>query len=118
MGHVRGGWAGHVCLPVGGAARRELAAVGRVCAEVVGDEAAGGVVEELAEPHISLTRPFYVQEHQIAGVVRALEAAVADISPFAVGFGAVSTYRNSGGGGGGGGRRWFVAADVDAGAAA
>ncbi|KAJ2784562.1 hypothetical protein H4R18_001027 [Coemansia javaensis] len=108
-GHVRGGWAGHVCLPVSGRSGEQLRALGRACAAAL----AGARGAALAEPHISLTRAFYVQEHQIAGFVRALEAEVAGIGEFAVAFGGLSAYRSEVRGG-----RAFVAADVAQGAAA
>ncbi|KAJ1736287.1 Transporter of the ATP-binding cassette (ABC) [Coemansia biformis] len=113
MGHVRGGWAGHVCLPVGGRCKQELQAVARTCARIAGEQAGAGGVEVLEDPHISLTRTFYVQEHQIAGFVRALEASMAGLGGFAVAFGAASMYRSERGSG-----RAFVAVDVDHGAEA
>ncbi|PIA19107.1 hypothetical protein COEREDRAFT_84430 [Coemansia reversa NRRL 1564] len=48
----------------------------------------------LDSPHISLTRAFYVQEHQIQPFVRAVEACVADMSAFGVGFGGMQALAN------------------------
>ncbi|KAJ1818173.1 poly(U)-specific 3'-to-5' RNA exonuclease, partial [Coemansia sp. RSA 2598] len=59
--------------------------------------------------HISLTRPFYVQEHQISAFVEALQEGVGGYGRFAVGFERVGTYANERG------NRGFIAADVGAG---
>ncbi|ORX68118.1 hypothetical protein DL89DRAFT_225069, partial [Linderina pennispora] len=62
--------------------------------------------------HISLTRPFYLQEHQIASFVSALQRQMAtlDTSSLVVAFGGASIYQNEKQ------SRSFVALDVDLGA--
>ncbi|KAJ2798826.1 poly(U)-specific 3'-to-5' RNA exonuclease [Coemansia furcata] len=67
-------------------------------------------VHAIEEPHISLTRPFYLPEHQIAGFVRELESCLGALGPIAVGFERISTYMNERQDQG------FVAVDVDYGA--
>ncbi|KAJ2737028.1 poly(U)-specific 3'-to-5' RNA exonuclease [Coemansia sp. BCRC 34962] len=60
----------------------------------------------IEEPHISLTRPFYLPEHQIAGFVCELESCLRGLDPLAVGLERISTYVNEKQ------DRGFVAVDV------
>ncbi|KAJ2817742.1 poly(U)-specific 3'-to-5' RNA exonuclease [Coemansia erecta] len=134
MGHVRGGWSGHIRLAISGRSREQLHAVGLACIQAMyprsddaralpdeqrargpdeqsaggSDEQADGApeAETLAEPHISLTRAFYLQQHQIAGFMQALEAGVCGLGELTVGFGGLSTFVNERG------NRGFVAVDV------
>ncbi|KAJ2864367.1 poly(U)-specific 3'-to-5' RNA exonuclease [Coemansia aciculifera] len=118
-GHVRGGWSGHVYLRIRSSTqlhRLALACMDAICPRlddnIRGNAKSADIldlekVRTIEEPHISLTRPFYLPEHQIAGFVRELESCLNGLGPLAVGFGRISTYVNE--------RqdRGFVAADVD-----
>ncbi|KAJ2091372.1 poly(U)-specific 3'-to-5' RNA exonuclease [Coemansia sp. S100] len=118
-GHVRGGWSGHVYLKIRPSTQLHklaLACMDAICPRLDENRTSNAKsadvfdlekVRTIEEPHISLTRPFYLPEHQIAGFVRELEACLGGLGPFAVGFGQISTYVNE--------RqdRGFVAVDVD-----
>ncbi|KAJ1965755.1 hypothetical protein GGI12_000547 [Dipsacomyces acuminosporus] len=60
--------------------------------------------------HVTLTKPFYLQEHQIQPMVRELERSLRGVSPLAIGFDTVSRYTNERG------DRSFAALDVGFGA--
>ncbi|KAJ2084409.1 poly(U)-specific 3'-to-5' RNA exonuclease [Coemansia sp. RSA 988] len=117
MGHVRGGWSGHVRLRVDGRSREQLHAVGLACIKAisVGSDDGQTMAEGLHvrgavlvdTPHISVTRAFYVQEHQIQAFVRAVEACVADVGAFGVGFGGTQAFANERG------DRVFVGVEVE-----
>ncbi|KAJ2163176.1 poly(U)-specific 3'-to-5' RNA exonuclease [Coemansia sp. RSA 552] len=109
-GHVRGGWAGHVSLEVSDRSRQQLRAVGQAC--VAAAAGRGRQMEAIAAPHVSLTRVFYLQEHQIVPFVQQLEASIQGMGEFAVGFAGLSTYTNERG------DREFVAVDVETGSEA
>ncbi|KAJ1831820.1 poly(U)-specific 3'-to-5' RNA exonuclease [Coemansia sp. RSA 2706] len=99
LGHVRGGWAGHIGLAIAGQSKQRLHAVGSACMAAICSRSDDGdsvelVGEVLPEPHISLTRAFYLQEHQIGGFMRALEAEMRGVSELSVGFGGLSVYTN------------------------
>ncbi|KAJ2800587.1 poly(U)-specific 3'-to-5' RNA exonuclease [Coemansia guatemalensis] len=124
MGHVRGGWSGHVRLRIDGRSREQLHAVGLACIKAIstGTDDGSGDGQTMAEgqhvrdavlvdtPHISVTRAFYVQEHQIQAFVRAVEACVADVGAFGVGFGGMQAFANERG------DRVFVGVEVEHGA--
>ncbi|KAJ2665084.1 poly(U)-specific 3'-to-5' RNA exonuclease [Coemansia sp. RSA 1200] len=156
MGHVPGGWAGHVYLAVKesvGLCRVSQTCIQEICrrrqqqqqqrgagdagtrkAETAerpsqdaagaskeeregGEETAGGLNQEdrvrrVDNLHVSLTRVFYLQEHEICGFVEALEKAVraASRGPFAIGFSKASVYASETG------RRAFVGLDIGHGA--
>ncbi|KAJ2857956.1 poly(U)-specific 3'-to-5' RNA exonuclease, partial [Coemansia erecta] len=120
VGHVQGGWAGRVFLEVD--AGQQLEQFGRQCMDKLRLEARSkrSCAEALQiigsqemhsseELHISLTRPFYAQEHQIPAFVEALQTSLVGYGRFAVGFERVSTYVNERG------NRGFIALDVGAG---
>ncbi|KAJ2588611.1 poly(U)-specific 3'-to-5' RNA exonuclease [Coemansia sp. RSA 1804] len=134
MGHVPGGWAGHVYLAVKesvGLCRVSQTCIQEICRRrqkqrQAGDagtseegegETAGGVgqkdrVRRVDNLHVSLTRVFYLQEHEICGFVEALEKAVraASRGPFAIGFSKASVYASETE------RRAFVGLDIGHGA--
>ncbi|KAJ1844347.1 poly(U)-specific 3'-to-5' RNA exonuclease [Coemansia sp. RSA 2703] len=113
VGHVRGGWAGHVYLEI--RANRQLDQIATRCIDMVcsqpedGMQIAGSQMRAISSLHISLTRPFYLQEHQITVFMNALRRATDRCRAFTIGFGGLSTYVNERG------DRGFVALDVDAG---
>ncbi|KAJ2848806.1 hypothetical protein IWW36_003076, partial [Coemansia brasiliensis] len=87
LGHVVGGWSGHISLTIGGRCKQQLQQLGAtyiktLCSSEI-DVAGAQVIEE---PHISLTRTFYLQEHQIANFMEALEEQL-QAHEFTVGFG-------------------------------
>ncbi|KAJ1778574.1 poly(U)-specific 3'-to-5' RNA exonuclease [Coemansia sp. RSA 2523] len=100
MGHVRGGWSGHVGLVITGRSRQQLHALGLACIEAICPHTFGTRpcdeqrAEALDSPHISLTRAFYVQEYQIAGFMSELEASIRGMGALTVGFGALRTFAN------------------------
>ncbi|KAJ1861205.1 poly(U)-specific 3'-to-5' RNA exonuclease [Coemansia sp. RSA 486] len=123
-GHVQGGWAGRVFLEVD--TDRQLHRFGLRCMDRLRREGRAGHgssnsktealriigskdMQSCEALHVSLTRPFYVQEHQISAFVEALQTSVRGYGQFAVGFERVSTYVNERG------NRGFVALDVGAG---
>ncbi|KAJ2556247.1 Transporter of the ATP-binding cassette (ABC) [Coemansia sp. RSA 1933] len=134
MGHVSGGWAGHVYLAVkesAGLRRISQSCIDKIC-RWSGDAGTGkaeteerGMRETFATGkdvgsrvrrveglHVSLTRVFYLQEHEILAFVEALERAVLAAGccgAFAVGFSRVSVYANETG------SREFVGLDVGSG---
>ncbi|KAJ1859288.1 poly(U)-specific 3'-to-5' RNA exonuclease [Coemansia sp. RSA 1822] len=115
MGHVRGGWSGHVGLVITGRSQQQLHALGLACIEAICPHIFGTRpcdeqrAEALDSPHISLTRAFYVQEHQIAGFMSELEASIRGTGALTVGFGALRAFANERG------DREFVAVEVAAG---
>ncbi|KAJ1902420.1 poly(U)-specific 3'-to-5' RNA exonuclease [Kickxella alabastrina] len=130
-GHVQGGWSGHIYLKIDECAQLDSLAtmcMDSICAHPNNPKANASNDEDgeasetadlaidcdhikrIAEPHISLSRPFYLQKHQIVGFVKDLETSILGCESFAVGFGRVSTYVNEQG------DRGFVSADVDSGA--
>ncbi|KAJ2386347.1 poly(U)-specific 3'-to-5' RNA exonuclease [Coemansia sp. RSA 2559] len=132
MGHVSGGWAGHVYLAVkesAGLRRISQACIDEICRRSDGDAGTSKAetaergqtsaigrdvssrVRRVEEPHVSLTRVFYLQEHEISGFVEMLEKAVlaANRGAFAVGFSKASVYANEAG------SREFVGLDIGVG---
>ncbi|KAJ1668403.1 poly(U)-specific 3'-to-5' RNA exonuclease [Coemansia sp. RSA 1813] len=132
MGHVSGGWAGHVYLVVkesAGLRRISQACIEEICQR--SDDAGTGKAEtvecgqtsvikeadirsrvrRMEGLHVSLTRVFYLQEHEISGFVEILERAVLASShgAFAVGFSKASMYANETG------SREFVGLDIGSG---
>ncbi|KAJ2723630.1 poly(U)-specific 3'-to-5' RNA exonuclease [Coemansia sp. Benny D115] len=111
-GHALGGWAGHICLSVQWNARLEGLAA-RCIEEIRSVGAAAGVgrdaVQRIASPHISLSRPFFVAEHQIARTVEEVRRALHGQTGLAVAYSAASVYVNERG------DRCFVGVDVGAG---
>ncbi|KAJ2007333.1 poly(U)-specific 3'-to-5' RNA exonuclease [Coemansia thaxteri] len=85
------------------------ACMDRLCTGTGGAQAAvkPRYVRVLGDLHISLTRPFYLQRHQLSEFARELESSVGGMGPIAVGFGGLSTYTNEQQ------TRGFVAVDVD-----
>ncbi|KAJ2891020.1 poly(U)-specific 3'-to-5' RNA exonuclease [Coemansia aciculifera] len=117
-GHVVGGWSGHVRLKV--ELSTQLQQFSWACRRAIfsrsddsgGDTEAAGPfessqVQSVKEPHISLTKAFYLHEHQINEFVREIENCVGGMGCFAVGFGQLSTYLAANK------RRGFVAVDVN-----
>ncbi|KAJ2478195.1 poly(U)-specific 3'-to-5' RNA exonuclease [Coemansia sp. RSA 2320] len=112
VGHGKGWWRGLVCLVIGQNSQlQELASacMDRLCTGTGGAQAAvkPRYVRVLGDLHISLTRPFYLQRHQLSEFARELESSVGGMGPIAVGFGGLSTYTNEQQ------TRGFVAVDVD-----
>ncbi|KAJ2451545.1 poly(U)-specific 3'-to-5' RNA exonuclease [Coemansia sp. RSA 2336] len=83
LGHVVGGWSGHIGLVIGGRSRQQLQQLGATYMQALGRPEAAQVI---ADPHISLTRAFYLQEHQIASFMAALEEGMPG-GELTVGFG-------------------------------
>lgn len=113
-GHVLGGWSGHVYLKVSENRANQLRRVAEICRdEIINNKGLALGLEKVQiveDFHITLTRPFYLQHHQISGFVAELERQMAGTGASAVGFKpALATYLNE--------RRdrTFVALDVDQG---
>ncbi|KAJ2746581.1 Transporter of the ATP-binding cassette (ABC) [Coemansia sp. BCRC 34301] len=114
-GHVVGGWSGHVRLKVG--LSTQLQKFSWACRRAICSGSGDGVnaarsldsaqVLAVKEPHISLTKAFYLHEHQIADFVREIESCVGGMGSFSVGFGQISTYLSENQ------KRGFVAVDVN-----
>ncbi|KAJ2642237.1 poly(U)-specific 3'-to-5' RNA exonuclease [Coemansia sp. RSA 1694] len=115
-GHVVGGWYGHVRLRV--ELSTQLQRFSWACRRALcprsddgGAKGPGSIdsaqVQTVKEPHVSLTKAFYLQEHQIVEFVRELENCVGGMGCFSVGFGHISTYVNEKQ------DRGFVAVDVN-----
>ncbi|KAJ2680981.1 poly(U)-specific 3'-to-5' RNA exonuclease [Coemansia spiralis] len=137
MGHVVGGWAGHVYLAVKGSEglrRISQACIEAIChglddagtgkaetqcsrnEETMEEKHAGAIgadkgcssAQEITERHhVSLTRLFYLQEHEISAFVGALERALAGSGPIVVAFGKASVYMSETG------ERAFIGLDID-----
>ncbi|KAJ1739408.1 poly(U)-specific 3'-to-5' RNA exonuclease [Coemansia sp. RSA 1290] len=83
LGHVVGGWSGHISLVIGGRCKQQLQRLGATYLKALGSPETAQVIEE---PHISLTRAFYLQEHQIPSFMAVLEEQL-QAREITVGFG-------------------------------
>ncbi|KAI8324898.1 hypothetical protein GQ54DRAFT_295888 [Martensiomyces pterosporus] len=93
-GHVKGGWSGHVYLDISAPPAQLQRLVARCMDRITACGKSAQPLRAIDSMHITLTRPFYLQEHQIPQVVSELRRAVRDVRAPTIAFGGISTYAN------------------------